>query len=65
MAFSGYLPIAEQGYPLAECQIGYFYLEGRGVEKNVEKTSRILLMPVRYITIRSKPKPKPAWRQEP
>ena len=35
--FSGYLPLAEQGYPLAECQIGYFYLEGRGVEKDVEK----------------------------
>ena len=26
--------MAEQGYPLAECQIGYFYLEGLGVEKN-------------------------------
>jgi len=36
--FSGYLPIAEQGYPLAECQIGYFYLEGRGVEKDLEKS---------------------------
>ena len=35
--FSGYLPLAEQGYPLAECQIGYFYLEGRGVEKDLEK----------------------------
>ena len=30
--FSGYLPIAEQGYPLAECQVGYFYLEGQGVK---------------------------------
>lgn len=36
--FSGYLPLAEQGYPLAECQIGYFYLEGRGVEKDLDKS---------------------------
>ena len=28
-------------------------------------TSRMLLTPVRYMTIRSKPRPKPAWRQEP
>lgn len=35
--FAGYLPIAEQGYPLAECQIGYFYTEGLGVEKDLEK----------------------------
>ena len=33
--FSGYLPLAEEGYPLAECQVGYFYLEGRGVEKDL------------------------------
>ncbi len=36
--FSGYLPLAEQGYPLAECQIGYFYLEGQGVEKDLDKS---------------------------
>ncbi len=35
--FQGHLPLAEQGYPLAECQIGYFYLEGLGVEKDLEK----------------------------
>lgn len=35
--FSGHLPLAEQGYPLAECQIGYFYAEGLGVERDPEK----------------------------
>lgn len=35
--FAGHLPLAEQGYPLAECQIGYFYTEGLGVEKDPEK----------------------------
>ena len=30
-------PGAEQGYPLAECQIGYFYLERLGVEKDPER----------------------------
>ena len=35
--FSGYLALAKQGYPLAECQGGYFYLEGQGVEKDLEK----------------------------
>lgn len=33
--FAGHLPLAEQGYPLAECQVGYFYLEGIGVEKDL------------------------------
>ena len=28
-------------------------------------TSRMLPMPVKYITQRSKPRPKPAWRAEP
>lgn len=37
LCFQGHLPLAEQGYPLAECQIGYFYLEGLGVEKDFEK----------------------------
>ena len=36
--FSGHLALAEQGYPLAECQVGYFYLEGLGVEKDLEKS---------------------------
>lgn len=35
--FEGHLVLAEQGYPLAECQIGYFYYEGLGVEKDLEK----------------------------
>ena len=35
--FEGHLPLAEKGYPLAECQIGYFYFGGLGVEKNAEK----------------------------
>ena len=26
--FEGHLALAEQGYPLAECQIGYFYYDG-------------------------------------
>ena len=37
MCFQGHLALAEKGYPLAECQIGYFYCEGLGVEKNAEK----------------------------
>ena len=35
--FEGHLALAEQGYPLAECQIGYFYYDGLGVEKDLEK----------------------------
>ncbi|MDE7218174.1 MAG: hypothetical protein K2O45_00895, partial [Oscillospiraceae bacterium] len=35
--FAGHLLLAEQGYPLAECQTGYFYLEGLGTEKNLEQ----------------------------
>lgn len=35
--FSGHLALAEQGYPLAECQVGYFYFDGLGVEKDLEK----------------------------
>lgn len=34
--FAGHLALAEEGYPLAECQVGYFYLEGLGVEKDAE-----------------------------
>ena len=37
--FEGHLALAEQGYPLAECQIGYFYCDGLGVEKDYEKRS--------------------------
>lgn len=35
--FEGHLLLAEQGYPLAECQVGFFYLEGIGVEKDLKK----------------------------
>jgi hypothetical protein len=35
--FAGHLVLAEQGYPLAECQVGYFYLEGLGVKKDLAK----------------------------
>ena len=35
--FEGHLMLAEQGYPLAECQIGYFYYDGLGVEKDLAK----------------------------
>lgn len=35
--FAGHLALAEQGYPLAECQVGYFYLKGLGVEPDLEK----------------------------
>ena len=35
--FEGHLELAAKGYPLAECQIGYFYLEGLGIEKDVSK----------------------------
>lgn len=36
--FEGHLKVAETGYPLAECQVGYFYYEGLGVEKDLEKS---------------------------
>ena len=35
--FEGHLSLAEQGYPLAECQIGYFYYDGLGTEKDLSK----------------------------
>lgn len=35
--FAGHMELAEQGYPLAECQIGYFYLEGIGCTQDSEK----------------------------
>jgi TPR repeat protein len=35
--FEGHLELAEKEYPLAECQVGYFYWAGLGVEKNEEK----------------------------
>lgn len=35
--FDGHLALAKQGYPLAECQVGYFYYEGLGVEKDFKK----------------------------
>ena len=35
--FEGHLALAEKGYPLAECQVGYFYYDGLGVEKDLSK----------------------------
>ncbi len=35
--FAGHLELAKQGYPLAECQVGYFYLKGLGVEQDLEQ----------------------------
>lgn len=35
--FRGHLELAEKGYPLAECQVGYFFYEGMGVEKDLQK----------------------------
>ena len=35
--FKGHLDLADKGYPLAECQVGYFYLDGLGVEKDISK----------------------------
>jgi TPR repeat protein len=35
--FKGHLALAEKGYPLAECQVGYFYLEGLGVPADTER----------------------------
>ena len=36
--FEGYYKIAtETSYPLAECQVGYSYLEGIGVKQDLKK----------------------------
>ena len=35
--FEGHLDLANKSYPLAECQVGYFYLDGLGVEKDLSK----------------------------
>lgn len=35
--FKGHLELASKGYLLAECQIGYFYFEGLGTEKDYTK----------------------------
>ncbi len=35
--FKEHLALAEKSYPPAECQVGYFYLEGLGVEKDPER----------------------------
>ena len=32
--FKRHLELAEQGYPLAECQVGWFYLKGQGVPQD-------------------------------
>ena len=35
--FSGFLNLTKKGYPLAECLVGYFFLEGLGIEKDLLK----------------------------
>lgn len=35
--FQGHLALAEAGYPLAECQVGYFYFDALGVKKDLER----------------------------
>lgn len=35
--FEGHLRLAEKGYPLAECQVGYFYHEGLGTARDLEQ----------------------------
>ena len=35
--FAGHMELAEKGYPLAECQVGYFYYRGLGVEKDLSQ----------------------------
>lgn len=36
--FEGYFKLAiETSYPLAECQVGYFYYDGIGCERDTEK----------------------------
>lgn len=35
--FEGHLELAEQSYPLAECQVGYFYYDGLGVKQDLKK----------------------------
>lgn len=37
LCFRGHLELAKQGYPLAECQVGYFYLKGLGVCQNYKQ----------------------------
>ncbi len=35
--FKEHMKLALKGYPLAECQIGYFYMQGLGVTRNYSK----------------------------
>lgn len=37
VCFRGHMELAQNGYPLAECQVGYFYYDGLGVEKDEKK----------------------------
>ena len=49
--FEGHMELAEKGYPLAECQVGYFFYDGIGVEKDADKAfirklrSRTMILP--------------------
>ena len=35
--FNGCMTLAKKGYSLAECQVGWFYLKGEGVPRNLAK----------------------------
>ena len=35
--FEGHMELAKKGYPLAECQVGYFYWKGIGVKIDLEQ----------------------------
>lgn len=35
--FDGHHELAKEGYPLAECQVGFFYWAGLGVDKDPNK----------------------------
>lgn len=35
--FAGHLELVRRGYPLAECQVGYFYLKGLGVPRDLQQ----------------------------
>ena len=43
----------------------FFYSSQLPTVRGKGMTSRMFPMPVRYMTQRSKPRPKPAWRAEP
>lgn len=47
--FEGHLKLAEEThYPLAECQVGYFYLNGIGTERNEEEGLRWTMLAAQH-----------------